>query len=301
MAEKDITEKSLEAHNDVFADIVNNLLFGGAEHVKEDDLAQGRERSDYDGAAGIREQERDSSKFWKENNIRIAYFGLENETVPEDDMPFRVIGYDGAAYRDQISYYYDDSGKRHKTLARCPVVTLVLYLGYKTRWNRARTVYEALGERLDDRLRPYVHDYPINLFEIAFLTDEQVAGFKSDFRIVADYLVQMRKNQNYSPTPVSIRHMRETMRLMSVLTDDVRFTGAAEEIEEGDEPKNMCTVLEKVENRGRTEGRAEGRAEEIVEIGREMGFVEQEILARLQDRLNISAQKAWEYFQKYAK
>lgn len=31
-----MTEKALEAYNDVFADIVNNLLFNGREKVKRD-------------------------------------------------------------------------------------------------------------------------------------------------------------------------------------------------------------------------------------------------------------------------
>ena len=38
MCKKDITEKNLEAWNDVFADIVNVLLFKGENLVKEADL-----------------------------------------------------------------------------------------------------------------------------------------------------------------------------------------------------------------------------------------------------------------------
>lgn len=101
MAEKDMTEKALEAYNNVFADIVNCLLFHGKERIQEDDLEQGRERSVYQGEKALREQERDTLKFWKKHNIRIAYIGIENETEAEDDMPFRLAGYDGAAYRDQ--------------------------------------------------------------------------------------------------------------------------------------------------------------------------------------------------------
>lgn len=104
MAEKDMTEKALEAYNDVFADIVNTLVFHGKKLILEDELEQGRERSLYQGEKKLREQERDTSKYWRKNNIRIAYVGFENETEAEDDMPLRVIGYDGAAYRDQISY-----------------------------------------------------------------------------------------------------------------------------------------------------------------------------------------------------
>lgn len=38
IAGKDITEKNLEAYNDVFADIVNVLLFNGKSVLKEDAL-----------------------------------------------------------------------------------------------------------------------------------------------------------------------------------------------------------------------------------------------------------------------
>ena len=244
MAGKDITEKSLEAYNDVFADIVNVLLFDGKEYVKEDELEQGRERGEYQGENGIREYERDSSKFWKQSNIRIAYFGLENETEAEDDMPFRVIGYDGAAYRDQIGYYTDDDGKRQRNSLRYPVVTLVLYLGYEHTWDKARSLYEALGDRIPDGLRPFVQDYRLNIFDIAFLPDEKVDQFKSDFKVLADYLVQMRKNDSYVPSEQIIVHVREVLNLMSQVTDDSRFAETINEIEKGDEPKNMCTEIQ---------------------------------------------------------
>jgi len=246
-----MTEKALEACNDVFAGIVNGLLFQGKPCVLEDELEQGRERSVYTGEKSLREQERDTSKFWKKNSIRIACIGFENETEPEDDMPFRNIGYDGAAYRDQISYEIGKDGKRHKVLTRYPVVTLVLYFGYRKHWDKAKTIYETLGRNLDERLKPYVHDYPINLFEIAWLTDEQIAGFKSDFRIVADYFVQMRKNNSYIPSKIQFRHVREVRQLMSVLTNDRRFEEDCWSADgKGDEPKNMCEVLDRIENKG---------------------------------------------------
>ncbi len=53
----------------------------------------------------------------------------------------------------------------------------------------------------------------------------------------------------------------------------------------------MCTVFEET----RREGIAEGKAEEIVETGYEFGLSEDDILARLQKKLNISLQKAQEY------
>ena len=58
MAKKDMTEKTLEALNDVFADIVNGLLFKGEQVLREDDLTDAQPCSMYkadgklhDGAA----------------------------------------------------------------------------------------------------------------------------------------------------------------------------------------------------------------------------------------------------------
>ncbi len=83
------------------------------------------------------------------------------------------------------------------------------------------------------------------------LTDEQVAGFKSDFRIVADYFVQMRKNSSYIPSKIQFRHVREVRQLMSVLTNDRRFEEDCWSADgKGDEPKNMCEVLDRIENKG---------------------------------------------------
>ena len=100
--EKDIAEKTLQSLNDVFADIVNVLLFHGQRRIKEEELEQARSRSAYTGEKRLREQERDEAKFWHRQQIRISLIGLENETRPEPDLPLRVIGYDGAGYRDQL-------------------------------------------------------------------------------------------------------------------------------------------------------------------------------------------------------
>lgn len=80
MAEKDITEKNLEALNDVFADIVNVLLFKGEEVINEKDLEADTTKSMFKADGKIHEQERDVSKFWKNGEIRISILGIENQT-----------------------------------------------------------------------------------------------------------------------------------------------------------------------------------------------------------------------------
>ena len=96
-----------------------------------------------------------------------------------------------------------------------------------------------------------------NLYEIAFLTPEKVKLFRRDFRYVADYLVQKRMTNDYKPSADLLQHVDETLKLMSVLTDDRRFEEVMEELP-GKGGTSMCTVLDKVENKGREEGKLEG-------------------------------------------
>ena len=91
MGQKDIAEKTLEAYNDVFADIVNGVVFKGKRVVKEDDLSDESNLSIFRKSKKIHQQERDVSKIWKKNNIRIALWGIENQTKPDPYMPLRVI------------------------------------------------------------------------------------------------------------------------------------------------------------------------------------------------------------------
>ncbi len=259
MAQKDITEKALLWYNDVFSDIVNNLLFEGDTVVSDNDLKDSVTHQSYrSDSKQVRVQDRDNCKLWIKDEdgaqIRLSYFGIENETEAEDDVPFRVIGYDGAAYRDQIYYYKDEEDKRHKSRERYPVITLVLYMGYEKHWDKAKSLYDGFTRSIPERLKPFVRNYELNLFEIAYLTDEQVERFKSDFWIVADYFTQMRKNNNYVPSGKQLTHVREVLDLMRVLTGDDRFTEHVDVFEKSKEAVTMCKVLDEVESRGEKRG-----------------------------------------------
>ena len=73
--------------------------------------------------------------------------------------------------------------------------------------------------------------------------------FSSDFKIVADYFVQKRKNNAYVPTKEKIQHVHALLQLLSVMENDVRFEEIFDEKEEGS-IRNMCDVLDQIENRG---------------------------------------------------
>ena len=251
MAEKDVIEKSLECYNDVFADIVNGLLFNGRKIVKEDELEAESEHSIYKADDKIHEQERDVAKYWKNGKIRIAMFGFENQTLIDRDMPLRVLGYDGAIYRNQLNY---------KRKERFPVVTLVLYFGDK-KWDKPKNLLGCV--KVPEELKAFVNDYKINVFEICSLTDEQIACFKSDFRIVADYFAHRNKDNRYKYSKETIKHVDVFFKLMETLTNDNKFETMYNEsrLEQGG--VNMDAYLTKLENRGIAKGRAEGLAQGI--------------------------------------
>lgn len=252
VAGQDIAEKILESYDDVFADIVNGLLFGGETVIRPEELEDQAPRAAYKADGQLREIERDVAKRWTRSSIRIACIGFENQTEPDAAMPLRVYGYDGAEYRAQLL-------KENRGSPLYPVVTLVLYFGHKKHWDKPLTLHEAV--HVPELFKPYVPDVRINLFEIAFLSREQVSRFKSDFRVVADYFVQMRENGDYVPSRETLDHVQATVQLLSIMTRDRRYEEAYNDSPNKQEVRNMCDVLDRVEQRGRAQGRAEGIAE----------------------------------------
>ncbi len=72
----------------------------------------------------------------------------------------------------------------------------------------------------------------------------------------ADYFVQMRMTHDYVPTAQELRHVQETLQLLSIMTKDHRFEEVCNEEKDGREggPKNMCEVLDRIESRGIEKG-----------------------------------------------
>ena len=253
MAEKDITEKNLEALNDVFADIVNVLLFKGEQVITEKDLEADTTKSMFKADGKIHEQERDVSKFWKNGEIRISILGIENQTAQDSDMPLRVISYDGASYKQQL---LDKNQKK-----RYPVATLVLYFGTEEKWSKAKHLYDCF--EVPVKLKPFVNDYKINVFNIAFLSQKTIAMFKSDFKIIAEYFRAKRLNQKYKGSKEKLKHANETLKMFSALTGDNSFEKVYNESNSKKGGITMCDVVKRIRDDGRTEGILEGKADVI--------------------------------------
>ena len=251
----DSNEKILADYNDVFADIMNVFLYDGERIIKEEDLENSKDMSQYKADGELHEQERDVSKYYNGNEMRIAFLGIEHQNKEEKYMPLRIISYDGSAYRAQL-LKTTENNKKQKPY---PVITLVLYFGV-THWNHGKSVYEVLD--IPKELKAFVSDYKINVIEVAFLEREQIEKFQSDFRLIADFFVQKRLKGKYIPPNLPIKHTDEFLKLLAIMVGDERYREIIDEMNadrNGNEGgKTMCEIYDQIEQQGIEKGIQKG-------------------------------------------
>lgn len=263
--EKDFTEKILISLADVFADIINVWVYHGKTVVKPEDLIPDETISDLKLTDGLHMQERDVSKIWTKGNVRFALIGIENQTVQDKDMPLRIISYDGASYKAQVNQHRAAEKSKDpavKPLPVYPVVSFVLNFGME-KWTTPKTLFDSFEVDIPEEMKPYISDYKINVINVAWLDEETVKMFTSDFRLVADYFRQMRMNNgNYNPPKETIQHVHEYLAFLNAVSGDKRYLEILadpefqETMRKGD--ITMCQVLDSVEKRGFEKGVAVG-------------------------------------------
>ena len=289
MGEKDITEKILEDYNDVFADIINGLIFKGEQRILPESLENAKVHSQYKAEDGkVHELERDVIKYWKEKKVELAICGIENQSNVKKYMPFRIIGYDGAAYRSQLL-------ENRKEIL--PVMTIVLYFGTDHHWYGKKNIKGLM--KIPEGLEEYINDYEMKVFEIAWLTEEEIERFQSDFRIVANFFVKKRKNKDYIPDdPTEIKHVDEALKLLQVMTGDDRYK---EMFKKKKEVHSMCDVAERLEKMGIAKGIELGREEEkkasrvefILRVLEMKGGVDEKTRKRIEEEPDVDLLDIW--------
>jgi len=240
MAGNDKAEKKLEDYNDVFAEILNVLLFK-KDLVEEGQLENGPTESIYKAEnKGLRGQFRDTAKYYKKAGITISSFGMENQSVTDYDMPVRVMGYDYSSYRSQV-----DAGK-----SRYPVITVVLNFSDK-KWGGPLHLKDML--EIPEGMEDFVQDYGIKVFDIAFLPDETINKFKSTFKHVAHFFKYRRFPDEYQPLDERVEHLEAFLDLLEVFTGDSKYAEIKDCMlnrqKEGEEV-TMCSIVEKFTNNG---------------------------------------------------
>lgn len=252
MGQKDLTQKNLEFYPDVFADIINALLYGGKPVLQSDNLSAAPTETLYNSMnRGVRNQFHDMSKYeMQDGRIKLQYT-LENESGCNGKMILRKAGYEGAVYREQ----YDK-----KTKETYPVIGTVLHWG-QGRWNGPKSIHTFFKNRkLSKETLHYINNAQLQVFDMRSLPPEVRKRFHSDMRIVVDYLAE---GKDYVPTKQKLKHPEEVLQMLRNLTNDERYLTILNAMQEEEKKGGiaMCELLDKYWNDGVATGRREGRKE----------------------------------------
>lgn len=258
MAEKDMAEKKLEDYPEVFTDIVNTLLFSDSSiRLDENKIVDGPTESIYKAEEQDKEQRRDTFKYYDIGNkgilFCVAAYGIENQSTIDNVMPVRIMNYDASAYKSQVFDLKSSSKQTNQKRKRIyPVITIVLNFSEKE-WKTSRSLHDMMA--LPSDLAKYVQDYKINVFDVAFLEDDVIEKFTSDFKAVARFFKDKRLRLEANDT-IEIKHPAEIADLFSVFTGDEGYRDAVPNVikkKEKGEVITVCTYTETIRDSGKIE------------------------------------------------
>lgn len=220
MGQKDMTEKVLEDYNDVFADIYNVLVFK-KDVIDESRLRDGTTESVYKAEDGVyREQRRDVMKtYLDEYQMELAFIGIDNQTSVDRYIPVRVLGYDYAKYRRQVD---------EKRFPILPVVTLVLNMSDR-RWSGCKSLADIT--KVPAEFEPFFQDYKVMVVDVAFLEDEVIERFTSDFKLVAKFFKNRRLGVEPWDDETQIKHVEEFIGFIASFANDDRYGNVKKDLE----------------------------------------------------------------------
>lgn len=253
---------------------------------------------------------RDNVKIRKKSttyDVELLILGIEGQESIHYAMPMRVMGYDYGTYKKQ----YDDNAQKYKNAKEIsrdeylskmkktdkfvPVITIVIYYGEKP-WDGALSLHGMLN--IPKAMEPFVNDYKMHLVEARKNNLKLHNINNKDLFNLLEILLDRRGRLNETREK-AIKYAKEHDVEKTVI---MTVAGAANckmdydmIARKGD--ADMCTVFEET----RAEGKVEGEAKGIIETGYEFGLSEEDILTRLQKKLNISLQKAQEYISMFGK
>ena len=130
------------------------------------------------------------------------------------------------------------------------------------------SLYDILD--IPEKLLPYVNDYKIHVFNIAFLPEETRNKFKSDFKVVADFFTEKRLGKYEAENhPEIIQHEEAVLNMFRVFTNDENYDKIESELikrKKKGESITMCSFVEEIMNKGKAEGIQQGKEEAKIEL-----------------------------------
>ena len=155
----------------------------------------------------------------------------------------------------------------------------------------------------------YIDDAKLYLYDMRKLPKDVRQLFRSDMRIIVDYLAE---GGEYQPTNQVIVHIEEFLLLMQSLTGDSRYEQILPQLEKREKQGGitMCELLDKYENRGIQKGikRGEKKGEKkatqkgikaLVKICQEFGLSQADTIVRVIQKFAVSQDEGTKWTQKY--
>lgn len=180
----------LEEDNNVFADIINVLLFDGTNRVDPNEIRN-------DSAGLILPDDADEWHATCKMTYDGIRYGIFSVTKPMDLSEIIITTFSYFGYAQQIQF---GPGPL------LPVIPIILNLTNHPWVNAPRTLHDAVGIDRHSTLAEYVNDFRPAIFDIAYLPDNKIAQFTSDFGAVAQALKSARTG-NVFATEINIKNI----------------------------------------------------------------------------------------------
>ena len=221
----DALTKEYVSQNEIFADIVNYIVYNGTQKVKPENLTainpvETVNIKTNSGKFVSAEKIRDLLKkliIKQDDSTTYVLVGIENQTDVHYAMSVKNLLYDALNYSSQVSdiasarrkagkaattsaekkQYYGTTaeflsgfGKDDKLI---PVITITVYWGDST-WDAPRKLSDMFDIK-DERLHSFVNDYKLNMIIPSEIHD--VNKFVSDFQLVIQALAARNSKKDF--------------------------------------------------------------------------------------------------------
>lgn len=284
LGKKDIAEKLYTENNRVFADIVNYMVYDGAEVVHPADLMElGSEELMLKGE-DKQQRYRDVMKkavIRQDKDAIYMLVSLENQSEVHYAMPVRNMLNDAMRYMRQVEQIRRErfqQGRQGNQMQErtpierqihaeflsgmteqdklLPIITIVILFQDQT-WNGPKSIHEMLNTT-DPAVLKYVQDYKIHVIAPADMTEDELRKFQSSMREVLNFIKYSKDKRKLAQIMQAdaerFKHMeREAVQLLNLVT------GAEMEMDEEEEVVNMCKAIQDMRKEERELGQQESK------------------------------------------
>ena len=302
LGKKDIAEKLYTENNRVFADIVNYMVYDGAEIVHPADLMElGSEELMLKGE-DKQQRYRDVMKkavIRQDKDAIYMLVSLENQSEVHYAMPVRNMLNDAMRYMRQVEQIRrerfqqgrkKDGPQEHITMGGqthaeflsgmteqdklLPIITIVILFQDQT-WDGPKSIHEMLNTT-DPAVLKYVQDYKIHVIAPADMTEDELRKFQSSMREVMNFIKYSKDKRKLAQIMQAdeerFKHMeREAVQLLNLVT------GAEMEMDEDEEVVNVCKAIQDMRKEERELGQQEGK-QQIIQSMLAHGYTLDEVM-----------------------